>query len=184
MMKINGWKAGLLAGALLLVMGHSMAQKEFPALSGLTLEENTISIPEDSRGKLTMIGMAYSRKAEEMLKTWYTPMYDKFVLKRGIFDHLYDVNLYFIPMYTGVKKAAYGKTVKKLKESNRKDLFPYILFYKGSLEPYLSELKMDNKNLPYFFLLDEQGKIVYNAKGLFNESKMEKIEEILDSRLE
>lgn len=160
------------------------AQKEFPELSGETLEESTISLPEDTKGKLTMVGMAFSKKAEETLKTWYTPMYDKFVLKRGIFDHLYDVNLYFIPMYTGAKKAAYNKTLKELKESNRKDLFPYILFYKGELKPYSESLGMDNKNLPYFFLLDEEGKILYQTKGLFNESKMEKIEEYLDSRLD
>jgi hypothetical protein len=167
-----------------LCSSQAIGQDAFPAITGETLEESTMTIPVDTKGKLTMIGMAYSKKAEETLKTWYTPMYDKFVLKRGIFDHMYDVNLYFIPMYTGAKKAAYGKTMKQLKESNRKDLFPYILFYKGGLEPYVSDLGMENKNLPYFFLLDEEGNVVYQTKGLFNESKMTKIEEILDSRLD
>lgn len=155
---------------------------QFPALQGETLEDNQVSLPEDTKGKLTFIGMSYSPKAENTLKTWYQPMYDKFVLKRGMFDSMYDVNLYFVPMFTGGKKAVYEKTLKKLKESNRTDLFPYILFYKGELEPY-EDLKMDNANLPYFFVLDEQGKILYATKGLYNEDKMEKIEEILDSRL-
>lgn len=169
---------------LSLCFSTAMGQDVFPDLTGETLEETNMTIPVDTKGKLTMIGMAYSKKAEETLKTWYTPMYDKFVLKRGIFDHMYDVNLLFIPMYTGAKKAAYGKTIKQLKESNRKDLFPYILFYKGSMDPYVSDLSMENKNLPYFFLLDEEGNIVYQTKGLFSESKMDKIEGILDSRLD
>jgi hypothetical protein len=163
--------------------GTKVVGKQFPTLDGETLESKEIQIPADTKGKLTLVGMAYSKKAEATLNTWYTPMYDKFVLKRGIFDSQYDVNLYFVPMYTGVKKVAYESTMKDLRESNRKDLFPYILFYKGELEPYVSELEMEEKNLPYFFLLDEEGNVVYATQGLYNESKMAKIEEVLDSRL-
>ncbi|MCB0761294.1 MAG: hypothetical protein KDC12_07185 [Flavobacteriales bacterium] len=168
------------------VVGATSAQEgnEFPELTGETLQETTFTIPVDTKGKITIIGMAYSAKAESTLKTWYTPMHDKFVLKRGIFDELYDVNLFFIPMYTDVKKVAYDATLEKLKESNRTDLFPYILFYKGEKEPYVSELEMDNKNLPYFFVLDENGVVLYATQGLYSEEKMEKIEEILDSRLD
>ncbi len=165
--------------------GNLQAQEGdvFPELVGETLEQDTIELPEATEGKITILGMAYSQKAEATLKTWYQPMYDKFVLKTGIFDQFYDVNMYFIPMYTGGKKAAYDPTMKKLKESNRTDLFPYILFYKGEMDPYLEALDMENKNLPYFFVLDEKGTILYAAKGLYSEEKMEKIEEILDSRL-
>lgn len=181
---MNILKTIILSASLFLVMNaHAQEGKLFPILVGETLEENTIEIPTATAGKVTILGMAYSKKAESTLKTWYQPMYDKFVLKLGIFDEFYDVNMYFIPMYTGGKKAAYDPTMKKLKESNRTDLFPYILFYKGEMDPYLEPLAMENKNLPYFFVLDEKGTVLYAAKGLFSEEKMEKIEEILDSRL-
>ena len=42
---------------------------------------------------------------------------------------------------------------------------------------------MVEKNLPYFFVLDEEGKIVYATSGLYSEKKMSNIEEILDARL-
>lgn len=155
----------------------------FPELTGETLEESQVSLPSSTLGKVTLIGLAYSKKSEDILKTWYTPMYDKFVLKRGMFDSMYDVNMYFVPMYTGAKKIAYESTLKELRESSRKDLFPYILFYKGSMEPYTEALKMVEKNLPYFFVLDEEGKIVYATSGLYSEKKMSNIEEILDARL-
>lgn len=171
---------------LALILGLTSSAQEggmFTDLPGETLDRKEITLPESTTGKVTLVGLAYSKKAEETLATWYTPMYDKFVLKRGIFDHLYDVNMYFVPMYTGAKKVAYETSIKKLRESNRKDLFPYILFYKGDMEPYVTELGMENKNLPYFFVLDEKGTILYATKGLYNEDKMEKIEEILDQRL-
>jgi len=164
---------------------QSQAQKgvSFPELSGETLEQNQVSLPESTLGKVTLVGMAYSKKSESILKTWYTPMYDKFVLKRGMFDSMYDVNMYFVPMYTGAKKLAYESTLKELRESSRKDLFPYILFYKGSMDPYTEVLKMEDKNMPYFFVLDEAGKVVYATSGLYSEKKMADIEVILDARL-
>lgn len=176
-----------LAFALLTAAALSVApvakDQLFPALQGETLEGNKITVPTDTGGKVTIVGMSYSKKAEGTLKTWYQPMYDKFVLKRGMFDSQYDVNFFFVPMFTGGKKVAYNQAIKQMKESNREDLYPYLLFYKGDLEPYKTELGMDEKNLPYLFVLDEEGKIVYQTKGLYNEKKMEKIEEVLDARL-
>ncbi|NNE54402.1 MAG: hypothetical protein HKN32_00180 [Flavobacteriales bacterium] len=166
------------------LLANAQLGDRFPELTGETLESLQISIPSDTDDKITLVGLAYSKKAEETLKTWYTPIYDKFVLKRGIFDEFYDVNLFFVPMFSGAKKATYESTLKKLKQSNRKDLFPYILFYKGSMKPYVDNLEMDNKALPYFFVLDEAGTILYATKGLYSERKMEAIEEILDSRME
>jgi hypothetical protein len=153
----------------------------FPALTGETLEGKTITIPTDTKGKKTLIGMAYSQKAEDALVTWYEPVFDKFVAKVGMFDKDYDVNLYFIPMFIGLKQAAYEPTKKKLKEDNRKDLFPYILFYKGYLEPYDSKLKMSDKDAPYFFVLDKTGTVIYSTSGAFTEKKMEEIEEAVNN---
>ena len=92
------------------------------------------------------------------------------------------MNLCLIAMYIGLKQTAYESTMKDLRETNRKDLFPYILFYKGPLEPYDSKLKLTDKAIPYFFLLDETGKIVHAFSGTFSESKMEKLEEALNDR--
>jgi hypothetical protein len=155
--------------------------KTFPDLEGETLDGKTIVVPADVSDKLTIVGMAFSKKAEATLKSWYTPMYDKFILKRGIFDAQYDVNFFFIPMYTGTKKMAYQISMNKMRESNRKDLYPYLLFYKGEMDPYISVLNMDEKNLSYLFVIDQKGKVIYSTKGLFTEKKMEGLEDLLDS---
>lgn len=152
---------------------------KFPELTGETLSGTAISIPSGTSGKLTLVGMAYSKKSEGALKSWFTPLYDKFILKRGIFDADYDLNLYFVPMFSGLKKAAYESTLKKLKESNRKDLFDNILFYKGDLEPYKTDLKLEEKEKPYLFLLNTAGEVVYKTEGKFTESKLEALEEAI-----
>lgn len=154
--------------------------KQFPTLNGETLEGKSVTLPDAAKGKKTLIGMAYSQKAEEALNTWYQPVYDKFIAKRGMFDKDYDVNLYFVPMYIGLKQAAYEASLKELKKSSRKDLFPYILFYKGELSPYDKELKMTDKTEAYFFLLDEKGKVIYSTTGKYSDKKMDELEELLD----
>lgn len=153
----------------------------FPQLEGEKLTGEQIVLPQDVSNKVSLIGMAYSKKSEATLKTWYQPMYDKFVLKRGIWDGNYDVNLLFVPMFTGAKKMAYESSIAKMKESNRKDLYPHLVFYKGELKPYVTSLGMDDKALPYLFLVDQEGKILYSTKGLYSDKKMERIEEILDA---
>lgn len=153
--------------------------KTFPNIAGESLSESEISMPESTMGKYTLVGLAYSKRSENGIKSWYQPIYDKFVLKLGMFDKDYDINLMFIPMYTGTKKLAYGATIKELKESNAEDLFPYVMFYKGDIKQYIKELKMDEKDHPYFFVLDEEGKIVHKVKGMYSDKKMEKIEEVI-----
>jgi len=41
-------------------------------------------------------------------------------------------------------------------------------------------LNMKDKNSPYFFVLDENGKILYATSGSFSEKKMEDIEAVLE----
>jgi hypothetical protein len=152
--------------------------KMFPALQGELLDGKTMTLPTTT-GKKTLVGLAYSSKAEDALKSWYQPLYDKFIAKKGMFDDQIDIETYFVAMYIGLKQTAYESTMNKLKESNRKDLYGHLLFYKGELEPYENTLKLEDKSMPYFFLIDEKGKIIFTMSGNFTEKKLEQLEEKL-----
>jgi hypothetical protein len=158
-------------------------QKTFPALTGETLEDKKITLPADVKGKFTLIGIAYSQKSQEDLQTWLQPVYTNFIEKPSgnvLFDDSYDINVYFIPMFTGSNEAATGQAKKRLKEGLDKELQPHVLIYKGDISTYKEQLSLNDKDKPYFFLLDEEGKIVYTTSGVYSESKMKKIEELLD----
>jgi hypothetical protein len=58
-------------------------------------------------------------------------------------------------------------------------LLPSILFYKGKLKPYKEALDFQKKDIPYFFVLDENGKIVYATSGRYSDEKMAEVEEIV-----
>lgn len=155
----------------------------FPELAGEYLDGKQAVLPSAPRARMLIVGMAYSKKAEDDLRSWYQPMYDSFVLKRGIMDSMYDVDLCFVPMFTGMKKAAYETAMNQLRKENRSDLHPYILFYKGELEPYASVLNMNDKAKPYLFVVDQTGRIVFSTSGAFTERKKEQLESALDDSM-
>jgi hypothetical protein len=162
------------------VIGH-----QFPEMNTSTADDKKVDLPRDTKGKYTLLGLAFSKKSEDDLNTWMEPVFWKFIDKpEGKIDKLfgnqqYDVNAYFVPMFTGIKTAA-TKTAKKqaLKKMDPR-LIPSILFYKGSLKPYKDVLDFQQKDIPYFFVLDKNGKIVYATSGSYSDEKMNMVEEIV-----
>jgi hypothetical protein len=158
--------------------------KMFPDMDAETADDKKIVLPKDVKGKYTLLGLAYSKKAEDELNTWFSPVYEKFVRKAqkgGLFEDMgYDVNVYFIPMFTGVNAAATGTAKKKAIKNVDPELLPRILFYKGELKPYKEALDFEKKDTPYFFVLDAEGKIIHATSGKFTEAKMGAIEDVLE----
>lgn len=158
--------------------------KTFPSISGENFKDQTITIPQDTKSKFTLIGMAYSKKSEDELKTWFKPVYQSFISKSekpSLFDEkIQDVNVYFLPMFTGINQAAAGTAKKKMIQGLDKELLPHVLFYKGELKKYKDELDFEKKDVPYFFLIDKDGKIVHASTGSFSYDKLEDILTILD----
>lgn len=157
--------------------------KKFPDMTAETVEDKKVELPQSVNGKYTLLGLAYSKKSEDELNTWFQPIFEKFIQKSSgsVFDGFnYDVNVYFVPMFTGINAAATGTAKKKAIKNVDPKLLPYILFYKGELKTYKEALDFEKKDIPYFFVLDKEGKIVYATSGKFSKAKMDEIEEVLE----
>jgi hypothetical protein len=172
--------------ALVLICQLASAQvigKIFPAMETQTVEDRKVLLPDDVKGKYTLLGLAYSKKSEDELNTWFEPVYSKFVQKAsGLMAGMgYDVNVYFVPMFTGINAAATGTAKKKAAKNMDPQLLPNILFYKGELKTYKDALDFEKRDIPYFFVLDPTGKIVYATSGAFSEDKMDKVEDSIET---
>lgn len=156
--------------------------KPFPEMVAETADDKKVTLPGDVKGKFTLLGMAYSKKSEDELRTWFQPIFEKFVQKaEGLLAGMgYDVNVYFIPMFTGINAAAEGTAKRKAMKNLDPQLLPYILFYKGELKPYKEALDFEKKDIPYFFVLNSEGKIVYATSGAFSDSKLDAIEDVIE----
>lgn len=171
---------------VLLAFSHALTGqvvgKPFPEMEAETVEDKVVKLPGDARGKFTLLGLAYSKKSEDELNGWFQPVFEKFIQKnKGLFESFgYDVNVYFVPMFTGVNAAATGTAKRKAMKNVDPQLLPYILFYKGDLKPYKEALDFEKKDIPYFFVLDNDGKIVYATSGKYSKTKMDEVEAVLE----
>lgn len=155
----------------------------FPSIEGETVDGQEIRIPEGTKGRYTLVGMAFSKKSDDELKSWFNPVYTRFLQdsgNAGLFaDFAYDVNVYFVPMFSGLKKAAAGPAKRKALKKVDEALHPHIMFYVGEINSYREALKLEERDQPYFFVLDKEGKIVYATSGEYSSKKMEEVEAII-----
>ena len=151
----------------------------FPAIAGETLQHKIIELPKSAKGKFCLIGMASSQKAEADMQTWMQPVYDMFINQNTFIPIDYNLEMYFIPMFKANQQKAYNMVFNKTKEEIDSELAPHVLFYKGSISVYETQLKMVDNSKPYFFVLDENGKIVYTTSGAYTKEKLEKIENLI-----
>lgn len=167
----------------LISASHAQVGKQFPAMEGESLTNKMVNIPADLEGKYSIIGLAYSKKSEDALKTWFEPAYYQFIHKPdkpSLFAGNYDVNVYFVPMFTGAKRPAYKAVMKKVRKSIDEKLLPYVLFYKGELKKYKKELNFKGKDVPYFFIIDGDGKIIHTTSGRYTDAKMSEITDYVE----
>jgi hypothetical protein len=177
-------KTGIVFSLVLLAasLNAQVVGKMFPDMVAETVDDKKITLPNDTKGKYTLVGLAYSKKSEDELNSWFSPIFGKFIQKTsGLMGGMgYDVNVYFVPMFTGVNAAATGTAKKKAAKNVDPQLLPYLLFYKGELGPYKDTLDFEKKDIPYFFVLDSEGKIVYATSGKYSDDKMDEIEEKIE----
>jgi hypothetical protein len=169
-------------GLLMAVSAHAQVGKVFPDMEAETVEDKKVKLPQDVKGKYTLLGLAYSKKSEDELNSWYQPVFEKFIQKTGgiLADFSYDVNVYFVPMFTGVNAAATGTAKRKAIKNVDPQLLPYILFYRGELKSYKEALDFEKKDIPYFFVLDANGKIIYATSGKYTAAKMDQVESVME----
>src|SRR3989344_1396329 len=134
----------------------------FPEMICEDYNAKEVKIPVDTKGKYTLLCVAFSTAAEPDLKTWINPIYNKFIgkvdaSKADAFDVSveYDVHLYFIPMFTGFNKLASQNSKDKIKSKTEKELWLYLLFYGGE-KTYKDELDLKKRDPPSFFFLEKK----------------------------
>ncbi len=170
--------APLIVLCIMAMQDNSVKGIMFPAMSGETLKDRKVSIPAGLKGKNALIVLAVSKAAEEDLKTWMDPLNDKFIAKTELLAS--DIHIYLVPMLSGAKAVGAGSAQEKMKKDVDPSLLDHIIVYHGDVNKIKATLKMTEKKLPYIFILDNAGKIIYSTSGPYSEDKMDKIEDVID----
>jgi hypothetical protein len=136
----------------------SIIGQPFPKITSKSLAGNSVTFPESLKGKVTLICIAFVRSAQNMVDSWAQPFEQKFGK-----DNRFAV--YEVPM---INKA--WKVISWVIDSGMKSGIPVekhdtvVTFY-GDYSEYQKTLGMENTNLTYVFLLDQNGIIRWKGQG-------------------
>ncbi|MFN3403526.1 MAG: hypothetical protein ACK40G_05470 [Cytophagaceae bacterium] len=169
----------------ILFISFAYSQKiPFPEISGETIEGNPITLPAALKTDFAIIGLAWSKEAEEDLLSWAQPMYNTFFpqpqKKKGLFDVSYEADVYFIGCITGLNKAAAETIKKKTKHNLDKALHPRMMYYVGDMKPYKEKMGIKDKETCHIFIVDKNRNIIHYISGKYTAQKMSKIEELIE----
>lgn len=154
--------------------------QSFPAITVADLNDKMLNIPEDAQGKFTLIGVAFSEKAQDDLYSWSQPVFSEFMDENNMSSLVYDPNVYLILMFTGANQVAYKSAKKKITEGTDESLKDNVMLYKGAMEDYRDRLKMKDKKVPYFYVLDKEGKVIYTAKGRYSKQVLKEVGDLIE----
>lgn len=143
----------------------------FPSLSSRALSGSKVTLPDDCRGFVTLIAIAFQRGAQGMVDSWYDPFLREFA------DNP-DVMFYEIPMIG----SAYWRLMSGWIDAGMRSgipviKHPFVVTYYGDVFPYRRDLDMDDPALAYIFLLDGEGRIRWRAKGYAEEEQVQEMKE-------
>jgi hypothetical protein len=168
---------------LLIQFVNAQVGDSFPEMTGMSLTDEEITVPSATQDKMTLIGIAFSKKAEDDLKTWFQPIWERFIREADpdalIPEMKPDVNVVFIPMFTGLKRGASGSAIKKMQKDVDKKLHPHVIVYSGKMGDYEDQLNMTEKDQPYFFVVNKAGEIIYSTAGRSSMKKLNEVEEMV-----
>jgi hypothetical protein len=163
-----------------LVSGRFTQAQEMPEIDGETVDNASVKIPSDLRGKYSLLCFASSMKAQSDLESWLDPVYQKFIAKTGLMDDLYDVNVFFIPVLTGTNITFAATMRKKFRENAQEDLKPHVLFCNNQGSKILSALNIEKSEAPHLYLLDKEGRVLYKTSGKYTEEKFDQIDDLIE----
>jgi hypothetical protein len=143
----------------------------FPTIKAKTLAGNEITFPEDTKGKKTLLVVAYEQIAQPQADSWTNKVLETY--KNS------EINYYEVPMldigYTLIRGALDGG----MKQGTDKKLHDNVATYYGPLNEYKSTLKTLDTSILHVFLLDEKGTVIFVTSGEVNDQKFKAFKSLI-----
>ena len=141
---------------------------EFPELKAETLSGIDMKYPDDVKGKVTLILMAFKRETQRKIDSWLGPF-------SKAFDSDTTVNFFEIPMLAGAWKLMSPIIDGGMRSGIPKQKHGNVTTYYGNVNKYCELLGIEDKADGYVFLLDQNGVIQWISKGYDTEEKLKEL---------
>ena len=151
---------------------NSLKNKAFPELKGKNILGEPIKVPSN---KISLVILGFSRESSNNLESWGKSFEKKY-------SNTKKLDLYLIPMLGNnpLLKVIGGMIEGSTKKTYSPNLHKNIMVFYENLEPIKKYLNYQSNSDTYAYLLDENGKIIWLAKGNFNYDSFNSMEKVLE----
>jgi len=145
--------------------------QRFPEITSKSLTDRIVTLPGTAEGKVTLICVAFVRRAQSMIDSWAQP----FELEFGK-DSRFTV--YEVPMISEAWKVLSWMIDSGMKGGIPVEKHDNVVTIYGDYSGYQEALGMEDTNFAYVFLLDPNGIIRWKGQGY---ASPENIKELIET---
>jgi hypothetical protein len=146
----------------------------FPELKAETLSGIDMKYPDDVKGKITLILMAFKRETQRKIDSWLEPFSKAFETDTS-------VQFFEIPMLAGAWKLMSPIIDGGMRSGIPKQKHGNVTTYYGNVNKYCELLGIEDKSDGYVFLLDRNGVIKWRSNGFATEEKLQELFDKIES---
>jgi hypothetical protein len=147
--------------------------KKFPKITVQALSGKEVTLPDDVKREVALIGIAFVRGAQGMLDSWSIP-FERACSGESVYE-LPMIDGFFWKIFSGMIDSGMRAGIPGEKHDN-------VLTHYGDTSAYRETLSMDDKRLGYVFLIDKEGIIRFEGKGYAHKKDIEEMLRIAGQR--
>jgi hypothetical protein len=149
---------------------------QFPHITSQSLAGNTVTLPDDVMGKVTLIAIAFERNAQAMIDSWIKEVESEFEDDK--------IWIFEIPMID----SPIWRPMRAIIDSGMRGGIPrhkhgHVITYYGDSTTFRSLLGMEDRSLAYIYLLDDEGIIRWEGEGFASREDLESLFSVIRSLL-
>ena len=147
-----------------------------PKLEGENLNGHKAVLPDDARGKVTLVALGFSYDSRRPVETWTKRF-------RQQFGQHPDTASFQVPVISGLARLAKLLIESGMRRGTAKEDRDTVITVYGGASEWKDRLGVQDTDLAYLLLLDREGRVRWRHAGLFDESLWPELKEATEAAL-
>jgi hypothetical protein len=150
--------------------------KLFPTVSAKTLAKRCVKFPDETKGKVGLVFVAFEQGAQQDINSWVSPFI-------GDLLNNDEVSYYEIPMISGSFKPVSRFIDGGMRGGVPKDLHDRTATFYGKRADFFESMAITDQSRAYLFVLSRDGRIVFRTDGPATTEKISATRTALEAEL-
>jgi ATP10 protein len=150
--------------------------KPFPTVSAKTLAKRCVRFPDETKGKVGLVFVAFEQGAQQDINSWVDPFIGNLLSNDA-------VSYYEIPMISGSFKPVSRFIDGGMRGGVPKDLHDRTATFYGKRADFFQSMAITDQSRAYLFVLSRDGRIVFRTDGPATTEKISAARNALEMEL-